>query len=93
MAAGSAANAKKPSEFVTERRTAFDASLMTVTSAPGMTPPGLVDDAAAQLTRHALCVRGARQRQERHQDGEATRVIAFAVPVLWVEPHWLPCLQ
>ena len=51
MAAGSEANAKNPSEFVTERRTPFDASLMTVTSAPGMTPPGLVDDAAAESSR------------------------------------------
>ena len=39
MVAGSEANAKNPSAFVTVRRTPFEASLMTVTSAPGMTPP------------------------------------------------------
>ena len=82
VAAGSAANAKNPSAFVTDRRTAFDDSLMTVTSAPGMTPP----DSSTTLPlnspvmRCAYVVPGSARSATRKE--RATRVIAFAVPLL-----------
>ena len=93
MAAGSEANAKNPSLLVTERRTPFDASLMTVTSAPGMTPP----DSSTTLPLIEpvmLCadvVPGSASSATRRE--RATSVIAFAVPELWFNFIWLPCLQ